>query len=79
MIEGGIEAMTLTTLKRQARDTAQFRGHILGNFKNSYNSKTRAMAVCKECWHTVIVDTKPAPNGIDISGEVVAVHCRGRL
>lgn len=69
---------TLKTLKASARRSAEFRGHRLGNFK-SYG-KTSAMAMCKNsgCYCVAHVEINPRPNGIDISGNAVAINCESK-
>jgi hypothetical protein len=64
----------LDQLKHSARASATFRGHKLTRFTNQTPNKT-AIAYCVVCRKTVHVDAKPAPNGIDISSEAVALNC----
>lgn len=60
-------------LKTEAKSSATWRGHNLTRFETLGN--TTANAVCKKCGMETFVDAKPAPNGIDISGQAVALNC----
>ena len=62
-------------LKIRAARTAIARNHRLGTWTD-YDDR-RAFALCTVCGMEAYVDAKPAPNGIDISGEAVARHCSG--
>lgn len=64
----------LTRLIHEAEATARLRGHSLSMFR-ALVPKVSAEASCNRCKATVVVDTKPAPNGIDIGGEAVAINC----
>lgn len=57
-------------LRGEALSAAKWRGHDMGPFLGS-------VAKCTECGRQVHVDLNPPPNGIDISGEAVAVDCDG--
>ena len=59
----------MTKLQTEAIESCEFRGHDMGAF-NEYN-----ISVCKTCKAWVQTDNKPAPNGIDIGGTAVAMHC----
>ncbi len=63
--------MTLETLKREASESAAWRGHTLGPWQDSGK---RSYAEC-ECGAGVQVDTKPPANGINIGGSAVAINC----
>jgi len=63
----------INSLKADARATATWRGHDLFRFETLSN--TTACAMCKKCGMEVFVDANPAPNGIDISGQAVALTC----
>jgi hypothetical protein len=68
---------SLRALILRARESAEYRGHSLARF--THNRKTQAYAYCETgCGMGAFVDTKPAPNGIDISGRAVAVNCPNR-
>jgi len=60
-------------LKAQAARAAQFRNHRLGGWHDYDGDK--ACAVCEVCGKDAYVDANPAPNGIDVSGEAVALNC----
>lgn len=61
-------------LKASALESAKWRGHRMTNF--SMNSPTSGHAFCLECPAMAFVDSKPGPNGIDVSGEAVAINCK---
>ena len=64
----------LIKLIKSALKSCEFRGH-----KMQYiDGKTGKWALyeCVNCKRTVTIDTNPAPNGIDIGGEAVAVNCK---
>ncbi len=62
-------ATAITELQDEALESCKFRGHKMGKF-NKYN-----ISECTICKAWVQVDDKPAPNGIDIGGPAVALHC----
>jgi hypothetical protein len=64
-------------LKAQARMFAENRGHEMGKFTSLVNTPQRhtAEATCLHCGKTAHVDDNPPPNGINVSGEAVAVQC----
>ena len=72
---------SLNKLKKEARESCEWREHKMGNFKlipttrYGVSCKEKAEATCKACGMSVWVDTKPLPNGIDICGEAVALNC----
>lgn len=59
-------------LKRKAEESCAARGHTIGPWKDC---GTMAMADCQQCRAFVAIDTKPKPNGIDISGSAVGANC----
>jgi uncharacterized protein YrzB (UPF0473 family) len=59
-------------LKLEAKDGARRRGHILGYFKHEGDAD---VATCLACNMKAYVVLHPAPNQIDVSGEVVALNC----
>ena len=65
---------SIRTLKKQAVDTCKARGHKMGRFV-TLDKRGIAQAVCKFCGMSVMVDTHPAPNSIDIAGNAVALNC----
>ena len=60
-------------LMKMAKEAASFRQHKLSKF--THGSENRASAECVHCGAWVIVNSKPAPNDIDIGGLAVAVNC----
>jgi len=60
-------------LRREATATAESRGHDLTRF--SYLDGGQASAHCRRCKRSVWIDPTPAPNGIEISGEAIALNC----
>lgn len=65
----------LRELRLEAARVARQRGHMLRVWDRL--SATKAGTTCAKCGAWVRVDTNPAPNGIDIAGEAVAVDCEG--
>jgi hypothetical protein len=57
-----------------ARNSAAMRGHLLNPFEPLEADRTFA-ATCQRCGREVVVNLRPAPNEIDIAGEVVALNC----
>lgn len=67
-----------TRLKKEARESAEFRGHTLTRFRRAPYPRKRGQqfrAYCRTCEAWVFVDTAPAPNGISIYGRAVALNC----
>jgi len=67
----------LRRLRREATEACYFRGHLI-NWGYSHFESNRAQQ-CGECVHcgkSVVIDTKPAPNGIDIGGNALALGCK---
>lgn len=64
--------MDINGLKLEARQAAEFRGHILGPWSGTAGTD---LAYCKTCRCQVAVTPEPAPNSIDIGGRAVAVDC----
>lgn len=71
----------INRLQREALESCKFRGHDMKKFQHRKNGRMDggfaelSFSVCKKCGMEVHCDTHPAPNGIDISGEAVALHC----
>jgi hypothetical protein len=63
----------LTKLKREAREAAINRGHVMSRFE-TFPSGT-AIASCKKCGYIAAVRVRPAANEIDIAGSAVALNC----
>ena len=71
----------LNTLRKSARDSATWHGHNLSRFSPAkiYSAeKQQSFATCLECGAMAVVDTRPLPNSIDISGSAVAIGCKRR-
>ena len=69
---------SLSLLRIEADTSCKFRGHKMSwNVPSKYNNSKRECqpARCEYCDMEVFIDTKPAPNSIDISGEAVALNC----
>lgn len=72
----------MTKLRRlinEAKKSCEFRGHKMRQFEHSipYNGIMwgHAYSECKICGKSVMCNTRPAPNDIDIGGEAVALSC----
>ena len=65
----------LEQLRKWALESCKFRGHNMTRFASLHS--WAKVADCKTCGMSVYVNSKPAPNDIDISGEAVALHCTG--
>ena len=69
--------MKLSTLKRRAQQSTRLRGHRMRwnePFGRANGPKSQ-FGFCRVCNAEVLLCEKPAPNGIDIGGAAVAVHC----
>ncbi len=68
---------SLSTLKREAQSATAFRGHRMHWFAPVSHGEGRYLQTgsCKRCDMTVHLNTRPAPNGIEIAGEAVALNC----
>ncbi len=60
-------------LKKEALASMKFHGHDPSRFRNW--SPTLAESHCVRCGKWVQVNTKPAPNEIDVGGTAVALGC----
>ena len=66
------------SLKHNAATSCSSRGHKMSKFsthRTLMSERRIGISYCKECRMMVVVDTHPAPNGIDIGGEAVALNC----
>ena len=63
---------TKADLMGQAEEAARFRGHVLSGWITALH---KGWATCTRCGMSVMVNTKPAPNEIDIGGDAVALTC----
>lgn len=66
---------TVERLRQSALESCKFRGHKMSRFASLHT--WAKVSDCKTCGMSVIVNARPAPNGIDIGGEAVALHCTG--
>ena len=64
----------LRKLQFKAYYYAKIRGHSLGDWY-IYNNDQSAIAACKFCGLTAIVNVQPLPNDIDIGGSAIALYC----
>lgn len=60
-------------LQKEALESCKFRGHEMKRFMKF--TKTFSVSLCRKCGKEAFVNAKPPPNGIDISGEAVALGC----
>jgi hypothetical protein len=65
--------LKIERLRIEALESCKFRGHKMKPFSRKYRHWWNSE--CKVCGKGVTVNDNPAPNGIDISGEAVALHC----
>ncbi len=61
-------------LIRDAKESSAYRGHALTRFVHAEDGNS-ARAHCRRCGAVAVVNPSPLPNGIDVHGEAVAVHC----
>jgi hypothetical protein len=70
---GGEEDMaSLDELKNEAAIACELKGHTLGNWKDFGYIATN---VCQYCNKQIIINTRPKPNEMDISGEAIITNC----
>lgn len=72
----------MTDLLTQMKQATQWRGHTMkwNAELSTYNQKTGKMVdvhVCSVCGMQAVINTKPAPNEIDLGGKAVALNCTG--
>ena len=65
---------SMATLQMEASRYAKHRGHVLDLWSNLELGKTRHTH-CVYCEREVVINIKPLPNEISISGEAVAINC----
>ena len=67
---------TTRRLRKGARKSAKARGHQLGRFSPLSGSgwNISSYSLCVVCGREASVSPTPPPNGIDISGEAVALN-----
>ena len=67
----------LSRLIRQASKATRFRGHRLKPWtRHDEPWHAQAETTCRICGAYVLVIVDPPPNGIDIGGDALALHCR---
>ncbi len=64
-------------LRLAAKRAAEFRGHVLTKFEHKVGNH-KLYAECINCRGCVVVLPRPFPNETEISGDIVAVHCKGK-
>jgi hypothetical protein len=63
-------------LRHEALESCRFRGHNMTRFNQAdFYRDTIRYAHCKVCGMQVVINSRPAPNEINISGRAVALHC----
>lgn len=65
-------------LRQEAKTAATWRGHDMGRFvcvEHYCRVPCAWRSTCRKCGMSVDASTHPAPNGIDIGGEAVALGC----
>ncbi len=67
--------LKLERLRLEAIESCEFRGHKMKPFNRRYRHWWRSS--CRICDKEVCLNDDPDPNGIEISGEAVALHCKG--
>lgn len=71
---------SLGVLKTQATNAAEFRGHIMiWSAPHHGEHRSNQSGHCALCGMEAHITTRPAPNGIDVHGEAVALDCLGVL
>jgi len=60
-------------LRAEAVEACNFRGHEMTRFSRFKDGHGEAS--CQFCGKKALVDPKPMPNGIDLSGEALALNC----
>ena len=72
----------INNLKRKAREACEARGHNMKYFDTLVRPNplmgikgTVARSRCRVCGREVQVETRPAPNSIEIGGEALALNC----
>ena len=65
---------TVEQLQQSALESCKKHGHDMTKFVKLDEG---FMAVCRTCQSLAFVDLNPQPNGINIHGRAVAIHCKG--
>ena len=67
----------MNQLKVEALQDTKFRGHVMGDWiSHNYYTETIQFCHCLKCDMQVVINTKPLPNKINVSGEAVALTCK---
>ncbi len=71
-----------TRLKQEAKESCEFRGHKMMPFVTLCRPNPLmgvrgyvARSLCAHCGKYVQIETRPAPNSIDIGGDALALNC----
>lgn len=64
----------INRLRLEALKACNGRGHKMSRFTRLASHTMES--ICRRCNRGVCLNTKPAPNEIDISGEAVALNCK---
>jgi len=70
----GLAMKKLERLRKEALESCKFRGHKMRPFDRT--SRHWWYSECHICGKHVLVNDNPTPNGIEISGEAVALSCK---
>ncbi len=63
-------------LKSKARHSTKLRGHRMEKSWKRLDAQGWEQSLkCIECGMESIIDLQPLPNGVDISGEAIALNC----
>ena len=68
----------LSTLRKSAQQSTKARRHSMrwGNPFGRAGGPLAQIGACLRCGRDVLLMERPAPNGVDIGGEAVALNCR---
>lgn len=68
------------SLAKSADSYAVKRGHRLQSWRwEGTDVRLTGQAYCRDCGMMAAIDTKPAPNSIEVSGEAVSLACSKEL
>ena len=71
--------MKLPTLRKSAQRSTTLRGHRMrwrAPFGNATTNVYSQFGQCRDCGMEVLLAERPAPNGINIGGEALALNCK---
>lgn len=66
---------TLERLRLEALEACHWRGHNMHKFTSHHLHATQRDSWCLTCAKQVTINSRPAPNEIDVGGEAVALNC----